>query len=74
MLMNELPGKDERAGDLRRLSDPEFFTQWAAVRNRLSHVTEGKTEYREIKSQYAAVAAEYRRRINGGLPESNVDR
>lgn len=72
--MTELSGKDERAGDLRKLSDPEFFTQWASVRNRLSRVTEGKAEYREIKSQYDAVAAEYRRRISGGFPESNADR
>jgi hypothetical protein len=74
MLMNEPPGKTERVGDLRKLSDPDFFTQWAAVRNRLSRITEGEAEYHEIKSQYAAVAAEYRRRINGGLSDSNTDR
>jgi hypothetical protein len=71
--MSELPGKKEWASDLRKLSDPEFFTQWAAVRNRLCRTTEGKAEYRETKQQYDAVAAEYRRRISGGFPEAHAD-
>jgi hypothetical protein len=65
--MTELPGQEDRTGDLRELSDPEFFTQWAAARNRLFITPKGKPEHSEIKRWYDAVAAEYRRRIDGGL-------
>ena len=68
MLMNELPGKKEWTGDLRKLSDPEFFTQWAAARSRLFHIPKGKAGYGEAKIQYDAIAAEYRRRISGDRP------
>lgn len=63
--MTELSGQKDRTGDLRELSDPEFFAQWAAVRNRLFSVPDGKLGHSEIKRQYEAVAAEYRRRIDG---------
>jgi hypothetical protein len=62
--MTEPPGH-QRSGSLRELSDPEFFTHWAAVRSRLSRIPAGKPGYCEAKRQYDAVAAEYRRRIDG---------
>jgi hypothetical protein len=67
-LMTELPGHRERTGDLQELSDPEFFVKWAAVRNSLFSVSKGKPGYCEVKRRYDAVAAEYRRRIDGSLP------
>lgn len=66
--MTEIPGQKERAGDLQELSDPEFFTQWAVVRNSLFSVSKGKPGYCEAKRRYNAVATEYRRRIDGNLP------
>ena len=57
----------DRVGDLQKLSDPEFFTRWAAVRTRLALTTEGKQGHGEIKRQYDVMKAEYRRRIDGGL-------
>jgi hypothetical protein len=65
-LMSELPGRKQKARDLRALSDPELITQWAAVRNLLCRTPESKPEHREIKQQYDAAVAEYRRRIDGG--------
>jgi hypothetical protein len=55
--------------DLQELSDPEFFTHWAAVRNFLSLTPAGKPEHSEVKHQYDAVAAEYRRRMDGAQRE-----
>ena len=66
--MTEMPGQKERAGDLQELSDPEFFAQWAVVRNSLFSVSKGEPGYCEVKRRYEAVAAEYRRRIDGSLP------
>jgi Bacterial regulatory proteins, gntR family/Helix-turn-helix domain len=59
-------------GELRNLSDPEFFTRWAAVRNLLFSTPGDKPERREVKHLYDAVSAEYRRRT-GGLAVTNVD-
>lgn len=64
--MTELSGQKDWTGYLRKLSDPEFFTQWTAVRNRLFSTPKDKPEHCEIKRLYDAVAAEYRRRIEGG--------
>jgi hypothetical protein len=64
----EVPG----TGELRKLSDPEFFTRWAAVRNLLFGTPSYKPEYREVKHLYGAVSAEYRRRT-GGLAVTNMD-
>jgi hypothetical protein len=63
--MNELPGQKDQTGDLRELSDPEFFSQWAAVRSRLFRVPTSNPEHGEIRRLYDAAAAEYRRRIDG---------
>jgi hypothetical protein len=63
--MTELSGPKEQASDLRELSDPEFFTRWAAVRNRLFCIPKEKPEHSDAKRQYDAVAVEYRRRIEG---------
>ena len=71
--MTELPGQKDRTGDLRKLSDPEFFTRWAAVRNRLVQTPEGKPGHSEIKRKYEAVTAEYHRRIDGGLAVIDPD-
>jgi hypothetical protein len=53
--------------DLQELADPEFFSHWADVRNRLALTSPGSTEHAEIKRRYDAVAAEYRRRIDGAM-------
>jgi hypothetical protein len=60
--MSQQSRPEHRDGDLRKLSDPEFFAHWAATRNRLVQNPHG-----EIKREYDAVAAEYRRRVDGGL-------
>ena len=53
---------DERH-DLRELDDPDFFSQWAELRNRIA--VGGKSVPGELKREYAAVSAEYRRRVDG---------
>jgi hypothetical protein len=56
-----------RAGELdhlRGLADPEFFTQWAAARSRLALMSSSSPKYSEIKDDYDALAAEYRRRLD----------
>jgi len=63
--MTELPGQKDQTYDLRELSDPELFIHWATVRNRLFYIPVAKPEHHEIKRRYDAVAAEYRRRIDG---------
>jgi hypothetical protein len=73
MSMTELTGQKDRAGDLRELSDPEFFTHWAAVRNRLARTPEGDPGRNQVKRQYEAVITEYRRRIDGGLAVTDAD-
>jgi hypothetical protein len=66
--MTGLSGPKDRGSDLRELSDPEFFTRWAAIRSRLFWTPKGNPEHSEDKRLYEAVAAEYRRRIDGVLP------
>jgi len=70
--MNELPGQENQSYDLRKLSDPEFFTQWSAGRNRLFTTSRSSPEYRDIKRRYYALSIEYRRRT-GGLAITNMD-
>jgi hypothetical protein len=72
-LMTEPPGQKDWTSDLRRLGDPEFFAQWAAVRNLLFYIPTGNPEYSGIKLRYRALTAEYHRRIGGGLSEPNQD-
>jgi hypothetical protein len=64
--MIEPTQQKDRAGDLQKLSDTEFFTRWAAVRTCLVLTPESKPGYGEIKHQYDVMKAEYRRRIDGG--------
>jgi hypothetical protein len=54
---------DSSTENLRELSDPEFFTHWAAVRNHLCITPKGRPGHSAIKRRYDAVAAEYRRRL-----------
>jgi hypothetical protein len=63
--MSELPGQGDGTSDLRKLSDPEFFTYWAALRNRLARSSTASRVHGETKRQYDAVAAEYHRRLSG---------
>jgi hypothetical protein len=48
---------------LTELGDPEFFTRWAELRQRVA--LGGKSVPGELKRDYAALSAEYRRRTNG---------
>lgn len=63
--MTEQSRQKDRDGDLRELSDPEFFAQWADVRNRLSCTPKDKPGHYEVKCRYDAMSVEYRRRIDG---------
>jgi hypothetical protein len=63
--MSELPGQGDESSDLRKLSDPEFFTYWAAIRNSLARTSTASRVHDETKRQYDAVAAEYHRRLSG---------
>jgi hypothetical protein len=54
---------DAEHADLRDLDDPEFFRHWSDLRRRVA--LEGKAISCGLKREYAAVSAEYRRRING---------
>jgi hypothetical protein len=65
--MTELSRQENSDGDLRELSDPEFFALWAAIRCRLILTSTGSPERAEVKRRYDAVLAEYRRRIDGGM-------
>lgn len=72
--MTQVTGQKDRTGDLRELSDPEFFAHWATVRLRLFFVPKGKPEHREVKRRYDALSAEYRRRIDGGFAVTDSDK
>jgi hypothetical protein len=54
--------------ELRELPDPEFITVWASLRARLALTPARSPGPPEIKSRYDAAKAEYRRRLDGGLP------
>jgi hypothetical protein len=64
--VTDAPAQEDEIGRLRALGDPEFFTHWAAVRNRLASAPGDA----EVKRRYEAVKAEFRRRIDGGLAAS----
>ena len=55
----------DELGYLRGLADPEFFTHWAAARSKLALTSSSSPKYSEIKDEYDALAAEYRRRLDG---------
>lgn len=56
---------DTSTENLQELSDPEFFAHWAAARRRLVNTPKDKLGHCEVRRRYDAMAAEYRRRING---------
>jgi hypothetical protein len=56
------PG-NQPAGVMRDLDDPQFISYWSALRLRIA--LSGKTVPVDLKREYAAVSAEYRRRIEG---------
>jgi hypothetical protein len=60
---------DDELGYLRGLGDPEFFSHWAAARTRLALTSTSSPRYSEIKREYGALAAEYRRRLDGAPHE-----
>jgi hypothetical protein len=49
--------------DLTKLDDPAFFLRWSTLRQLIAQ--SGKSVSCELKREYAAVSAEYRRRIDG---------
>lgn len=51
--------------DLTELDDHEFMTRWSAARQRLSLTPKGSPEHETARATYAALAVEYRRRIEG---------
>ncbi len=53
--------------DLRELPDPEFIALWARLRGRLAATPAGSPGHLEMKDQYDAMKAEFRRRLDGGL-------
>jgi hypothetical protein len=53
----------ETDSDIRALDDPEFFRYWSALRQRIA--LSGKTVPNDLKIEYAAVSAEYHRRVDG---------
>lgn len=70
--MNEVPEQQDQSDELQKLSDPEFFAQWAAFRSRLFFTPVDKPGYHETKRRYDALSLEYRRRT-GGLVSTNLD-
>jgi hypothetical protein len=50
--------------DLTKLDDPKFFRHWSELRRRIA--LSGKKVPDDLKREYDAVSAEYRRRVNGG--------
>lgn len=61
--MEKQPDDDADATNLTELADPEFFRHWAMLRQRIA--LDGKSAPDALRREYAAVSAEYRRRING---------
>jgi hypothetical protein len=55
----------ESIGDLQELSDPEFFTRWAEIRQRYAMTPKSSPDHPASKRDYDAVIAEYRRRMDG---------
>jgi hypothetical protein len=52
-----------RVRELQELDDPQFFTHWSKLRHQIFYC--GKFVPSSLKKEYAAVSAEYRRRIDG---------
>lgn len=73
MAMTEPAVQQDQDNDLQELSDPEFFTRWAAARSHLFETPEGNPWHGEVKRQYDAMNAEYRRRICGGITVTGRD-
>jgi hypothetical protein len=61
--VTDKPGQEDETSRLRELGDPEFFAQWAALRNSIARTPRDA----EVKRRYDEVKAEFRRRIDGGL-------
>jgi hypothetical protein len=59
----ETRADDDAAISLAELGDPEFFRHWATLRQRIA--LDGKSAPRALRREYAAAAAEYRRRVQG---------
>ena len=57
-----LPARKDQ--NLTKLGDPEFFRYWAELRQRIA--VNGKKVSQDLKREYAAVSAEYRRLIGQG--------
>ncbi len=56
--------EDEAAAvSLATLGDPDFFRHWAELRQRIA--LDGKSAPCALQREYAAVSAEYRRRVQG---------
>ncbi len=49
--------------ELRELSDPALITRWSLLRMKVALY--GRSVPADLKREYAAVSAEYRRRIEG---------
>lgn len=54
---------DTAAVSLAALGDPEFFRHWARLRQRIA--LDGKSVPGALQREYAAMSAEYRRRVEG---------
>ena len=50
-------------GGIRDLDDPQLIRRWSALRVRIA--LSGKAVPGDLKREYAAVSAEYRRRMKG---------
>jgi hypothetical protein len=62
--MENRSGTDAHGTALTELGDPEFFSSWAELRQRIAFG--GKSVPSQLKRNYATLSAEYRRRVNGG--------
>lgn len=71
--MAEQSRQKDLDGEIRKLSDPDFFALWACLRDRLFCVPKGKPEHCEIKRRYEDAAAEYRRRVSQGIAMSHPE-
>jgi hypothetical protein len=57
--------QDETVSDLRGLDDPAFFKRWSEVRLHYALTPPSDPRHSICKRDYAAVIAEYKRRLNG---------
>jgi hypothetical protein len=68
--MSEIAEEEDRSGHLRELSDPDFFARWAQTRYRLFTIPREDPEHPEVRREYSAMVAEYRKRMDGALASS----